>query len=46
MKEQMHKYTPEQLKEMQEVNLTMARDFFEFCKANKLTAYFCGGGCI
>lgn len=27
MKEQMHKYTPEQLKEMQEVNLTMARDF-------------------
>ena len=35
MKEQMHKYTPEQLKEMQEVNLTMARDFFEFCKANK-----------
>lgn len=46
MEEQLHKYTEEQLKGMQAVNLEMATVFFRFCKENGLTAYFCGGGCI
>lgn len=46
MEEQRHKYTKEQLKGMQRVNLEMASIFFDFCKENHLTAYFCGGGCI
>lgn len=46
MSEQLYKYTDEQLKEMQQVNLEMATSFFEFCKEHKLIAYLCGGGCI
>lgn len=44
--EQLHKYTKEELLGMQKINLQMAKVFFAFCKENKLTAYFCGGGCI
>ena len=32
MEEQLHKYTEEQLKGMQRVNLAMAGIFFAFCK--------------
>lgn len=39
-------YSDEELKGMQRVNLEMAEVFYAFCKENKLTAYFCGGGCI
>lgn len=46
MGKKLHKYTKEQLKEMQRVNLEMATVFFAFCKEHNLTAYFCGGGCI
>ncbi len=46
MEEQQYNYTEEQLKGMQRVNLEMATVFFDFCKENHLTAYFCGGGCI
>ncbi|MBO5489412.1 MAG: LicD family protein, partial [Eubacterium sp.] len=46
MSEQLYKYTDEQLKEMQQVNLEMATSFFQFCKEHKLIAYLCGGGCI
>lgn len=46
MEEQLHKYTEEQLRGMQRVNLEMAAVFFAFCRENNLTAYFCGGGCI
>ena len=46
MEEQLHKYTEEQLKGMQRVNLAMAGVFFAFCKERGLTAYLCGGGCI
>lgn len=42
----LHKYTPEQLKQIQKISLEMATVFYEFCKENGLTAYFCGGGCI
>ena len=44
--EEQHNYTEEELKGMQRVNLEMATVFFDFCKENGLTAYFCGGGCI
>jgi len=46
MEEILHRYTEEQLKGMQKVNLEMATIFYEFCKEKNLTAYFCGGGCI
>lgn len=46
MSEQLHRYTGEQLKGMQKINLEMATVFFSFCKENHLTAYLCGGGCI
>ena len=41
MGKKLHKYTKEQLKEMQRVNLEMATVFFAFCKEHNLTAYFC-----
>ena len=40
--QQEHNYTEEELKGMQRVNLEMATVFFDFCKENGLTAYFCG----
>ncbi|MCH5252495.1 MAG: LicD family protein [Lachnospiraceae bacterium] len=46
MDEKRHEYTREQLKKLQETNLSMAVLFFRFCKENHLTAYLCGGGCI
>ena len=46
MSETLHRYTEEELKGMQRVNLEMATIFFEFCKENQLTSYLCGGGCI
>ncbi len=46
MESQTYKYTPEELRRMQEINLEMADLFFTFCKEKGLTAYFCGGGCI
>ena len=46
MSEQLHRYTREQLKGMQKINLEMATVFFDFCRENQLTAYLCGGGCI
>ncbi len=46
MSEELHKYTEEQLKGMQQTNLEMATVFFDFCKENHLTTYLCGGGCI
>lgn len=46
MEKQRYRYTPEELCGMQRIALEMATVFFEFCKENGLTAYFCGGGCI
>ena len=46
MEKRAHEYTDEQLKQMQEISLSMAVLFFRFCKENHLTAYLCGGGCI
>lgn len=45
-KSALHTYTAEQLKEIQRISLDMATVFYEFCKENNLTVYFCGGGCI
>ncbi len=42
----MHSYTDEELKKIQQISLDMASVFWDFCKENQLTAYFCGGGCI
>ncbi len=39
-------YSKEELKELQKVNLEMAKHFVSFCKQNKLLCYFTGGGCI
>ena len=39
-------YTKEELKQLQDKSLEMARYFVEFCKQNDLLCYFCGGGCI
>jgi lipopolysaccharide cholinephosphotransferase len=39
-------YTEEELRQLQAKSLEMAKYFVEFCKANGLLCYFCGGGCI
>lgn len=36
----------QQMKEIQQINLQMAKYFVSFCEAHGLTCYFCGGGCI
>ena len=39
-------YTKEELKQLQEKSLEMAKYFVDFCNENNLLCYFCGGGCI
>lgn len=38
--------TQEELRDLQQVCLGMAKTFFDFCQEKGLTAYLCGGGCI
>lgn len=42
----MSNYDSELLKNVQAVDLEMAKFFVDFCKKNQLLCYFCGGGCI
>lgn len=39
-------YTKEQLLQLQQHSLEMAKYFVQFCNENNLLCYFCGGGCI
>lgn len=39
-------YTTIEIKELQKINLNMAKYFVQFCKENHLLCYLCGGGCI
>lgn len=34
------------IKKLQEINLSMAKEFYVFCERNDLLCYLCGGGCI
>lgn len=36
----------DQIKEIQKINLEMAKYFVRFCEKYQLLCYFCGGGCI
>ena len=42
----MSKLTHEELKELQNKSIEMAKYFVDFCKKHDLTCYLCGGGCI
>lgn len=42
----MKKLTDEELRDLQQKSIDMARCFVEFCRRHKLTCYLCGGGCI
>lgn len=42
----MKQYTEEELKELQQENLLIAKAFTAFCREQKLLCYFCGGGLI
>lgn len=39
-------YSAEELKQLHDKSLDMAKYFVEFCQENQLLCYFCGGGCI
>lgn len=42
----MSEWSNEEIKELQNINLKMAKYFVDFCNSNHLLCYFCGGGCI
>ena len=42
----MQEYNKELLKQVQKIELDMAKYFVQFCQDNNLLCYFCGGGCI
>ncbi len=42
----MVRYSIEKLREIQAVDLRMAKFFVDYCNKNHLLCYFCGGGCI
>ena len=39
-------YSAEELKQLHDKSLEMAKYFVDFCQENQLLCYFCGGGCI
>lgn len=39
-------YSKEELEQLHDKSLEMAKYFVAFCKENQLLCYFCGGGCI
>ena len=46
MEQQLVKFTPASLRELQLAQLDMLRFFKEFCEKNDITFYFIGGGLI
>lgn len=34
------------IKKIQRISLSMAKEFYDFCESNGLLCYLCGGGCI